>query len=82
VEFSPTGLWCWWKKPHCADSPLVGEVCPDEPSPAEPVFPFITDEDTRLGVEDRLRAAWIEFKATEWLGATTFAAVVVRECET
>jgi hypothetical protein len=51
--------------------------CPDEPLPAEPEFPFIKDEDTRLGIEDRLHAAWIDFKAMEWLGATTFAAVVL-----
>lgn len=51
--------------------------CPDEPLPVAPEFPFIHDEDVRLGIEDRLRAAWTDFKATEWLGATTFAAVVL-----
>jgi hypothetical protein len=51
--------------------------CPDEPLPSDPEFPFVTNDDTRLGIEDRLRAAWIDFKAAEWLGATTFAAVVL-----
>jgi hypothetical protein len=48
--------------------------CANELPPPEPEFPFISDEDTRLGIEDRTRAAWIDFNAREWLGATTSAA--------
>lgn len=35
------------------------------------------DEDIRLGIEDRTRAAWVDFSAREWLGATTSAAVAL-----
>ena len=47
--------------------------CRDElPSP-EPELPFIADPDIRLGIEDRIRAAWTDFHAQEWMGATVFA---------
>jgi hypothetical protein len=36
-------------------------------------LPFIADTDVRLGIEDRIRAAWIDFNAREWMGATVFA---------
>jgi hypothetical protein len=51
--------------------------CPNELPPPEPEFPFVTDDDIRLGIEDRTRAAWIDFNAKEWLGATTSAAVAL-----
>jgi hypothetical protein len=51
--------------------------CTDELPPPEPEFPFVTDDDVRLGVEDRVRAAWLDFNAREWLGATTSAAVAL-----
>jgi hypothetical protein len=47
--------------------------CHDELPPAEPEMPFISDTDVRLGIEDRVRAAWIDFNAREWMGATVFA---------
>ena len=47
--------------------------CHDELSPPEPELPFITDKDIRLGIEDRIRAAWTDFNAQEWMGATVFA---------
>jgi hypothetical protein len=47
--------------------------CHDELPLAEPELPFISDEDIRFGVEDRIHAAWIDFKAREWMGATVFA---------
>jgi hypothetical protein len=31
----------------------------------------------RLGVEDRLHAAWTDFDAREWMGATIFAAAAL-----
>jgi hypothetical protein len=47
--------------------------CHDElPSP-EPELPFIADDDIRLGIEDRIRAAWTDLSAREWMGATVFA---------
>lgn len=47
--------------------------CHDELLPPEPELPFIVDTDVRLGIEDRIRAAWTDFNAREWMGATVFA---------
>jgi hypothetical protein len=47
--------------------------CHDEIPPPEPELPFISDDDIRLGIEDRIRAAWTDFSAREWMGATVFA---------
>jgi hypothetical protein len=47
--------------------------CHDELPPPEPELPFIADSDIRLGIEDRIRAAWTDFNAREWMGATVFA---------
>ena len=47
--------------------------CHDELPPIEPELPFIPDIDIRLGIEDRIRAAWTDFNAHEWMGATVFA---------
>jgi hypothetical protein len=47
--------------------------CHDELPPPEPELPFIPDEDIRLGIEDRIHAAWTDFNAHEWMGATLFA---------
>jgi hypothetical protein len=47
--------------------------CSDELPPAEPEVPFISDIDTRLGIQDQIHAAWTDFNAREWMGATVFA---------
>ena len=47
--------------------------CHDELPPSEPELPFIPDADIRLGIEDRIHAAWTDFNAREWMGATVFA---------
>jgi hypothetical protein len=47
--------------------------CHDELPPAAPELPFIADDDIRLGIEDRIRAAWTDFNAREWMGTTVFA---------
>ncbi|WP_338693202.1 hypothetical protein V5279_43350 [Bradyrhizobium sp. 26S5] len=47
--------------------------CHDELPPPEPELPFIADGDVRFGIEDRIRAAWTDFNAQEWMGATVFA---------
>jgi hypothetical protein len=39
--------------------------CHDELPPGEPELPFISDEDIRLGIEDRIRAAWTDSNAHE-----------------
>ena len=64
------------KNPVAVLARLLAE-CPNDLPPPEPEFPFITDEDIRLGIEDRTRAAWVDFSAREWLGATTSAAVAL-----
>jgi hypothetical protein len=51
--------------------------CHDELPPSEPELPFIADDDVRLGIEDRIRAAWTDFNAREWMGATVLAGHVV-----
>lgn len=48
--------------------------CHDEAPAPEPELPFIDDDfDQRLGIEDQIRAAWTDFNAREWMGATVFA---------
>ncbi len=47
--------------------------CHDEAPPSEPELPFIAEDDVRLGIEDRIRAAWTDFNAREWMGATVLA---------
>jgi hypothetical protein len=51
--------------------------CRDEPPPAQPELPFIDDPDVRMGIEDRIAAAWIDFEAQEWLGSTVLAAAAL-----
>ena len=52
-------------------------VCPDENPPPYPDLTFIIDDDARANVQQDIRAAWIDFKADEWKGATVFAATAV-----
>jgi hypothetical protein len=47
--------------------------CQDELPPPQPELPFILDPDVRLGIEDRIHAAWTDFDAQEWMGSTVFA---------
>jgi hypothetical protein len=49
------------------------QQCQDELPPPEPELPFIKDADRRAGIEDQLNTAWSNFRAQNWLGATTFA---------
>lgn len=51
--------------------------CRDQLPPSEPELPFITEDDVRLGLEDRIRSAWIDFNASEWMGATIIAGHVI-----
>jgi hypothetical protein len=51
--------------------------CQDELPLAEPALPFISDADIRLGIEDRIQAAWTDFSAREWMGATVFASAAL-----
>jgi hypothetical protein len=44
--------------------------CSDELPPRELLLTFIEDEDTRLSIEDQIRAAWTAFSANEWIGAS------------
>ena len=45
--------------------------CHDEMPPAEPELPFIADPDIRLGIEDRIHAAWTDFHAREWMSTAS-----------
>lgn len=47
--------------------------CSDQVPPPEPELPFIADLDIRNGIQDRIQAAWIDFGAREWMGATVIA---------
>ena len=47
--------------------------CHDQTPPLEPELPFIAKDDIRLGIEDAIRAAWTDFHASEWMGATVLA---------
>jgi hypothetical protein len=51
--------------------------CRDQLPPPEPELPFIAEDDVRLGIEDRIQAAWTDFNAREWMGATILAAHVI-----
>ena len=48
-------------------------LCSDELPPRETILTFISEDDTRISIEDQIRAAWIDFSANEWMGATVFA---------
>lgn len=52
---------------------LLMKQCHDELPAPQPELPFIADTDIRLGIEDRIRAAWTDFDAQEWMGATVLA---------
>lgn len=51
--------------------------CRDQLPPPEPELPFIAEDDVRLGIEDRIQAAWTDFNAREWMGATILAGHVI-----
>jgi hypothetical protein len=52
-------------------------TCPDEVPPPHPQLDFIPEASARASVEEDIRAAWIDFQAGEWKGATVFAANAV-----
>ena len=54
--------------------------CHDEQPPAERDLPFISDEDIRFGIEDRIQAAWTNSNAREWMGSTVSQARRWRLC--
>jgi hypothetical protein len=51
--------------------------CSDQLPPPEPELSFIAEDDMRFGIEDRIRAAWTDFNAREWMGATVLAGHVI-----
>jgi len=51
--------------------------CADERPPDRPELPFITDEAARCGVEERIRSAWLDFGAGDWMGATVFGGAAI-----
>lgn len=53
---------------------LLLSKCPDELPRPEPELLFMTDDELRADAEAKVYAAWVDFRASEWLGATVFAA--------
>jgi hypothetical protein len=51
--------------------------CSDENPPPHTEFTFIHDTQAHASVQEDIRAAWIDFRAGEWKGATVFAATAV-----
>jgi hypothetical protein len=49
------------------------QQCEDELPPPEPELPFIEEVDRRAGIEGQIHTAWANFRAQDWLGATTFS---------
>lgn len=49
-------------------------TCPDEHPPVVPELSFIPEAEARENVQDQIRAAWTDFRAEEWTGATVFGA--------
>jgi len=49
-------------------------TCPDQNPPLAPALSFIPDVKARENLQEHIRAAWIDFRAEEWTGATVFAA--------
>ncbi|MDL2409974.1 hypothetical protein PY650_31030 [Rhizobium calliandrae] len=52
---------------------LLMSKCGDEVPPKEPILAFIAEDGIRTPIEDKIRAAWTDFSANEWMGATVFA---------
>lgn len=55
------------------DNPTLATQVQRSGATPEPELPFIADLDIRNGIQDRIQAAWIDFVAREWMGATIIA---------
>jgi hypothetical protein len=51
---------------------LIAQCQDARPAP-QPELPFVVDPARRASIEEKIRAAWIDFDGQEWLGATTFS---------
>jgi hypothetical protein len=51
-------------------------TCPDQ-MPPEIALPFVLDQETRRGIEERITTAWVNFRVSDWSGATVFAGTAV-----
>ena len=47
--------------------------CRDKPPEPASELPFIKDGDLQRGIQDQIAAAWTDYQAHEWMGATVFA---------
>lgn len=47
--------------------------CRDKPPEPVSELPFIKDADVQQGIQDQIAAAWTDYQAQEWMGATVFA---------
>jgi len=63
--------------PHLARDPVerirrLLLQCRDKPPELASELPFIKDLDLQRGIQDQIAAAWTDYQAQEWMGATVF----------
>ena len=65
-------------QPHLARDPVerirrLLLQCRDKPPDPASELPFIKDADLQRGIQNQITAAWTDYQAQEWMGATVFA---------
>ncbi len=65
-------------QPHLARDPVerirrLLLQCRDKPPEPASELPFIKDGDVQGGIQNQIAAAWTDYQAQEWMGATVFA---------
>jgi hypothetical protein len=65
-------------QPHLARDPVerirrLLLQCRDKPPEAANELPFIQDAAVQRGIQNQIAAAWTDYQAQEWMGATVFA---------
>jgi len=65
-------------QPHLARDPVerirrLLLQCRDKPPEPASELPFIKDADVQRGIREQIAAAWTDYQAQEWMGATVFA---------
>ena len=52
--------------------------CRDKPPEPASELPFIKDADVQRGIQSQIAAAWTDYQAQEWMGATVFAGAALK----